>query len=483
MPWGMDLQPESELNRRDILDILATHVDTSLEEAIKTCFAEPESPPSSNTFSLSAFDKPFKDMVYSIGVHNTLLARPLIASSCDGNDRGSIKPSLGGCRIKVYNSLDASLADVSALGPGMTYKWATLNNMFMRMFARGEAFPAEVNASRIGGGKSVLYIPEMTHDELAKFFPANAPLSELQKNLLDKLAAAVGEQKGRYIFAPDMSTNILMMDYVKQKTSFVSCLSEENGGSGDPSVITAEGVFYGMKAAVLHRTKKHTLKNLVIGIEGLGKVGYVLLQRIIEEYPDVTRIVLTDKDQHAVERVKELFAQHKSKTGRSITHVFVDPNDFLNQDMHVYSPNARGQVLTPENVEKLAAKSVNIIAGGANNQYALEDPEAVDQLLFRYRITQAPDYVINCGGILNVVYELPEVIAATGDSYHRPRALFAIRGIHDVLSSIFDESGKRALPTRVVADTLVHEHLARVIAHPKCGAYTPQTIRNKEYMQ
>jgi len=151
---------------------------------------------------------------------------------------------LGGCRWKEYNNEREAEADVRNLARGMSYKWAILNLMFSMMALEGRAKIEEVRASRIGGGKSVIYEP---HYSTQNFSRADQLLSDKEKEVLKNKVVPVLQGLVQYIFAPDMGTRCAHVDFVGKCAPYnVACLSLENGGSGDPSLITARGVYESM---------------------------------------------------------------------------------------------------------------------------------------------------------------------------------------------------------------------------------------------
>jgi len=365
---------------------------------------------------------------------------------------------LGGCRWKEYNTEGEAATDVRNLARGMSYKWAILNLMFSMMTLEGRAQLQEVRATRIGGGKSVIFEP---HHNTQNFSRADQPLSDLEKAVLKDKVVPVLLGLVQYIFAPDMGTRTAHVDFVgKYAPHNVACLSLENGGSGDPSLITARGVYESILESVLYQLGRDDLSGLTIAIQGIGKVGSPLIEYIIQDYPDVD-LIITDADKIKVE---ETFSSLEAK---GIHARQVEPNEIYDQQFDIFSPNAMGQIINPSTVRRMVKANRDeklIIVGAANNQ--LDDrrrgvKKEAEGLLKQFGVLYAPDFVANLGGILNLIYEFPPVKAVFGGSYNQARPLEVITGVRPILRQIYERSSKLRLSTQDVADRLAEEHIAR----------------------
>ncbi len=364
---------------------------------------------------------------------------------------------LGGTRWKHYDTEEAALMDGKKLARGMSHKWAILNLMLSLMALEEKATMAEVNASRIGGGKAVIF--DRQYD--AKNFSSNSEdLNELEMRVLDRIGPVL-DLLGQYIFAPDMGTNSRYVDYVsKFCPNTVACVSREIGGSGDPSVITARGVYESMLEAVKHRLGKDSLEGLTIALQGVGKVGKNLVEYIAEN-KDV-RLIITDEKESAASAVV------RSLLDRGVNATYVVAHDIYSQKCDIFSPNAVGQILTPKNIELIARANDEhgvMIVGGANNQ--IDDRhsgtrEQVEAMFKQYGMLYAPDFVVNLGGILNLMYEFPNVKKELRGKYIQNVPLVRVRGVRDILSRIFELSQQRnECSTQALAERLAEEHIAR----------------------
>jgi len=365
---------------------------------------------------------------------------------------------LGGCRWKEYNNEREAEADVRNLAKGMSYKWAILNLMFAMMALEGKATIEEVRASRIGGGKSVIYEP---HYNTQNFSRADQPLSDKEKEVLKDKVVPVLQGLVQYIFAPDMGTRCAHVDFVSQYAPYnVACLCFENGGSGDPSLITARGVYESMLESVLYHFNQEGLNNVTIAVQGLGKVGSLLIDYIVQDYPEV-KLIIADIDSVKVEE-KLTALQEKDITVRH-----VEPNAIYNQTFDIFSPNAMGQIVNPSTVRRMVKANRDkrlIIVGAANNQIDERhrgSRKEVEGLLKRFNILYAPDFVVNLGGILNLIYEFETVKEVVGGKYNQERPLEVIHGIRAILREIYTRSKTMRLSTQAVADRLAEEHIAR----------------------
>jgi leucine dehydrogenase len=259
----------------------------------------------------------------------------------------ALGPAMGGCRQAAYPTSAAALSDALRLSRGMSYKNAMAG------------LPA-------GGGKAVLYNAE--------------PHASRETRWL-AFAEAVESLRGRYITAEDVGTSIADMEIVSRRTRFVAGLPSRAGkAGGDPSIWTALGVFTAMEACL-----GRPMSTARIAVQGLGAVGYKLCERL---HRAGARLVVSDVDQNLTARAMREFGAES-----------VAPDRIHAASADVFSPNALGSILNEQTIPELGAPTV---CGGANNQ--LESPQSGRSLLER-GVTYAPDYVVNAGGIINVVAE------------------------------------------------------------------------------
>ena len=383
---------------------------------------------------------------------------------------------LGGCRWKEYNSERDAEADVRNLAKGMSYKWAVLNLMYSMMALEGKAEIEEVRATRIGGGKSVIFEP---HHNTQNFSRAGQPLSDLEKAVLRDKVVPVLLGLVQYIFAPDMGTRTDHVDFVGHYAPHnAACLSLENGGSGDPSLITARGVYESILESVSYQLDRDDLNGLTIAVQGLGKVGSPLIEYIVHDSPGV-EFILADIDKTRIEEKLGALRANGVKARQ------VEPNEIYDQQFDIFSPNAMGQIINPSTVRRMIKanpKKKLLIVGGANNQ--IDDrhrgsKKEVEGLLKQSDILYAPDFVVNLGGILNLIYEFPTVKAVFGGSYNPERPLEIIRGVRPILKEIYDRSRSLRLSTQGIADRLAEEQIARWALYDGFG---PDDLIERSYL-
>lgn len=326
-------------------------------------------------------------------------------------------PALGGCRFWDYKSDEEAITDVLRLSRGMTYK-------------------AAVAGLRLGGGKSVI-IGDPTKLKSPDFFKA--------------FGRFVHSLNGRYITAEDVNIKVADMDYVASETPYVTGVSSRTGGSGDPSPVTAWGVFYGLKAAVKQKLKTDSLQDLRVAVQGIGSVGRNLCDYLHNEG---AKLVIADINKEAV-------ADLASKYDATI----MDPESIHTAEVDVFAPCALGGILNDNTIDQIKA---TIIAGGANNQLMDEDKHG--EALRSKGILYSPDYVINAGGLINVAHELK--------GYIKQDAIKEAEGIYDTMLEIFDIAEKENIPTHVASDRLAE---ARV---EKDGAgHLQNTFDNQDWIQ
>ncbi|KAA9376092.1 Glu/Leu/Phe/Val dehydrogenase [Microbispora cellulosiformans] len=314
----------------------------------------------------------------------------------------ALGPGLGGTRFYPYESEQAALADVLNLSRAMAYKNA-------------------LAGLDHGGGKAVII---------------GDPAADKSEALLRAYGRFVQSLGGRYYTACDVGTYSEDMDVVARECSYVTGRTPAHGGAGDSSILTAFGVFQGMRAAADHAYGTSSLSGRRVGVEGVGKVGRRLVDHLIE---DDAEVVVCDVDERAVERVRQ---RHPA------VEVVPDAATLAASDIDVYAPCALGGALDDETVPRLKAK---IVCGGANNQLA---HPGVEKQLAERGVLYAPDYVVNSGGVIQVADEIE------GFDMERARARAAM--IFDTTLKIFRSAEEEGVPPAVAADRLAERRMSEI---------------------
>ncbi|MGE0353334.1 MAG: Glu/Leu/Phe/Val dehydrogenase [Gemmatimonadales bacterium] len=314
----------------------------------------------------------------------------------------TLGPALGGTRFWHYDTTEEATVDALRLARGMTYK-------------------AAVAGLNLGGGKSVIIGDNKRKDREALFRAHGKFVESLH---------------GRYITAEDIGTSPSDMEFVRMETNHVTGLQ---GLSGDPSPVTAYGVYMGMKATAHERWGSDSLSGKTVALQGCGKVGYYLALHLKHEG---CRLIVTDIDR---ERVKKVVAETNATA--------VEPDAIFDQKADIFSPNALGAVINDDTLKRL---KVEVIAGGANNQLA---EERHGEALEKQGLTYAPDYVINGGGVINVYGELM--------GWEHERAKRKAGEIYNTIHSVFVIAKRDKIPSYLAADRLAEERIAAVAKQNK----------------
>jgi leucine dehydrogenase len=232
------------------------------------------------------------------------------------------------------------------------------------------------------------------------------------------------------------------MEYVYEETKHVTGIRSSPHGSGDPSPVTAYGVYNGIKASCLKKLGSDALSGVSVAVQGAGHVGYYLCENLAGEGATLS---ICDIDEERVQKVVEDFGATP-----------VEPDEIYDVECNVFAPCALGAVINDGTLRRLRCQ---IVAGGANNQ--LEEDRHGDALDAK-GILYAPDYVINAGGLINVYGE----IVGYGIDTAKEKA----RGIYETLLSIYDIAAEEGIPTYRAADRLARERIRKVreqkTAHP-----------------
>jgi leucine dehydrogenase len=320
----------------------------------------------------------------------------------------TLGPAVGGCRFWPYASDVEALTDVLRLSKGMTYKAAMAELPF-------------------GGGKTVII---------------GDPKAMRSEALFRALGRAIHTLAGTYYTGEDVGTTPQDMNWAGQETPYV--LGRSQGGSGDPSPVTARGVLLGIKAAVRHRFGRDELQGVRVAIQGLGHVGGNLASLLAAEG---AQLILADLDtERATRRATQLGARQ------------VGCDEIIAVDAEVFAPCALGGVINDRTLGQL---SCDIVAGAANNQ--LQESRHGTALHAR-GILYAPDYVTNAGGLINIAQELRP------GGYDRARALAQVATIETTLAEIFERSEREDRPTHEIADQVAEERI-RAARRSKEAAY------------
>lgn len=307
-------------------------------------------------------------------------------------------PAIGGCRCLPYDSTEDAIKDALRLAQMMTYKAALMN------------LPH-------GGAKAVLIAPPHIQDRTPYF---------------QAFGDFINTLNGCYLTAVDSGTSMSDMDIVATRTPYALCTTPKEGEGGRASAYTALGVYRGIEAAVKYKLGKDSLKDIHVAIQGVGHVGFFLIQ-LLHEYG--AKITLTDIDPEKIEAC------------RAVANVeVVAPQEIYSTGCDVFSPCALGGILNPRTIPKLKA---SIIVGAANNQ--LENPSDAATLA-KHGILYAPDFAVNAGGL---IYAAGSYRKATVEEMHQ-----STMAIYDTIMEIFKRAEEEQLLTNEIAITIAEERIA-----------------------
>ena len=320
-----------------------------------------------------------------IGIHSTILG-----------------PALGGTRMWPYEDESIALWDVLRLSRGMSFK-------------------ASLAGLNLGGGKAVI-IADSHKDKTPEMMRA--------------FGRYVNSLSGRYITAEDVGIKEDDIRYVKEVTNYVTGVPVEMGGSGDPSPVTAYGVFMGIKAAAKYRWGSENLQGRKVLVQGVGNVGLTLVEHLTNAGAEVwVSDVYPDRVEHAIQ------------TYRAKAH----KGHFAEAEVDIYAPCALGATLNDDTIPSLRC---SIVAGAANNQLADETRHAA--MLHDRGILYCPDFLINAGGLINVYSEIAK--------YDRTEALRRTENIYHTLLEVIDISEKQNITTHQAA---YHKAKERILSYKK----------------
>ncbi|HET8753372.1 MAG TPA: Glu/Leu/Phe/Val dehydrogenase dimerization domain-containing protein [Salinimicrobium sp.] len=316
-----------------------------------------------------------------IGIHNTVLG-----------------PALGGTRMWNYSSEWDALNDVLRLSRGMTFKSA-------------------ITGLNLGGGKAVIIGDAKT---------------QKTPELMRSFGKFVHSLSGKYITAEDVGMETSDMDTIREVTPYVTGISEDKGGAGNPSPITAYGVYMGMKAAAKHKFGSDSLEGKKVFVQGIGHVGEALVEYLAK---DGAQIFITDINQERLQAVSSTYGAR------------IFEGDIYSEEMDIYAPCALGATINDENIDRFQMK---IIAGAANNQLANEQKHG--KILKEKGIIYAPDFLINAGGIINVYAEL--------EGYGRKEIMRKTENIYNTTLEILANAEAKNISSNVAAVEIARQRIA-----------------------
>ncbi|HLF53066.1 Glu/Leu/Phe/Val dehydrogenase [Flavobacterium sp.] len=316
-----------------------------------------------------------------IGIHNTTLG-----------------PALGGTRMWKYANEWEALNDVLRLSRGMTYKSA-------------------ITGLDLGGGKAVI-IGDSKIDKT----PA----------MITKFGEYVNSLSGRYITAEDVGTTTADMDLIREVTPYVTGISESKGGSGNPSPVTAYGVYMGMKAAAKYKFGTDNLSGKKVLVQGIGHVGETLVDYLVKE--------------GAIVQIADINQARLEEVGNKYGATIFTGADLYTADVDIYAPCALGATINDDTVNKIRAK---VIAGAANNQLANDIIHG--QILRDRGIAYAPDFLINAGGIINVYAEIV--------GYDSAEAMKRTENIYNTTLEIFSHADANKITTQQAAMSIAQNRI------------------------
>jgi leucine dehydrogenase len=319
-----------------------------------------------------------------IAIHNTVLG-----------------PALGGTRMWNYTSEQEALTDVLRLSRGMTFK-------------------AAISGINLGGGKAVII----------------GDVKKKTEAFLRRFGKFVNSLQGKYITAEDVNMKTSDMEYINMETRHVTGLPESMGGGGDPSPVTAYGVYLGMKATAKKVFGEDSLSGKRISVQGVGQVGMHLVEYLVKENADVF--------------ITDLFEDKAHHVAKKYNVIPVGQDEIYDLDVDIYAPCALGATINDETISRLKC---NIIAGAANNQ--LKDEVKHGYMLLDRSITYAPDFLINAGGLINVYNEYQ-------GNYNRKRVFEQTDKIYATTLNILNLAEKEKIATQEAAIKMAENRIAEI---------------------
>ncbi|SMO49929.1 Glu/Leu/Phe/Val family dehydrogenase [Gracilimonas mengyeensis] len=319
-----------------------------------------------------------------IAIHNTTLG-----------------PALGGTRMWMYENEEAAMKDVLRLSRGMTYK-------------------AAISGLNLGGGKAVII---------------GDPHTDKNEALFRAFGRFVDGLGGRYITAEDVGMTEQEMEWIYSETKFVTGIPKALGGSGNPSPVTAYGVYMGVKACAQKAYGSDSLEGKRIALQGAGNVASSFARYAAKEG---AKLFICD-----------IYEAKAKALAEEVGGVLVSPDEIYGLDVDIFTPCALGGII---NDDTLGVFNCDIIAGGANN--VLDEEDRHGQLLMDSGIIYAPDYVINAGGIINIASEL--------EGYNEDRAMQKAAKIYDTITDILNYAEEHEIPAHQASNALAEKRIKQI---------------------
>ncbi len=313
----------------------------------------------------------------------------------------TLGPALGGTRMWAYQTEAEALNDVLRLSQAMTYK-------------------AAITGLNLGGGKAVIIGDSRTDKSEA---------------LMRRYGRFIQNLNGTFITAEEVGTNPKDMEYIRMETSFVTGVPELIGGSGDPSPITAKGVFMGIKACVKEMFGTDSLAGRTVAVQGIGQVGENLVSLLRSEN---AKVYVSDIDEERLVKVAKLYGAEA-----------VNNNNLFDLEFDIYAPCGLGATVNEETINRMKCA---IIAGSANNQLA--DEKTHGQLLLDKGILYAPDYLINAGGLINCYSEIA--------GYSKKKTMQLAENIYEATRGVLKKSKTENIPTIMAANIIAEKRIADI---------------------
>jgi len=319
-----------------------------------------------------------------IAIHNTTLG-----------------PALGGTRMWNYKNEEEALRDVLRLSRGMTYKSA-------------------ISGLNLGGGKAII-IGDARTDKTEALFRA-----------FGRFVDGLG---GRYITAEDVGMTEKEMEWIYSETKYVTGIPKALGGSGNPSPVTAYGVYMGAKACAKKAYGSDSLEGKKIALQGAGNVASFFAKHAAKEGAKLY--------------ISDIYDEKAKELANEVGGELVEPDDIYGLDVDIFTPCALGGVINDDTMNQFKC---DIIAGGANN--VLDEEDKHGQMLLEKGIIYAPDYVINAGGIINIASEL--------EGYNEERALNNAGNIYNTITDILNYSEEHNMPAHKASNALAEKRIETV---------------------
>jgi leucine dehydrogenase len=312
----------------------------------------------------------------------------------------ALGPALGGTRFFPYPSEDEALEDALRLSRGMTYK-------------------AAAAGLDLGGGKAVII---------------GDPSTDKSERLLRAYGRIVDSLRGRYITAEDVGTTTTDLDIVRRETRWALGNSVAEGGAGDPSPMTARGLFAACRAVAEDLWGDPDISGRRFAVQGVGEVGSAFVQLLVEARAEV---IVSDAHEVATRAAVDTYGVKS-----------VDVDEIHAVDCDFYSPCALGAGLNERTIPALACQA---IVGSANNQLATDaDAERIAQRGILY----GPDFVVNAGGLINVYDEL--------QGYSKIRALHRVDGIFQATKTILEMSKSEGINPNAAAMKVAEDRIREI---------------------